>query len=120
MLDIKKAPAATQGLPKNMYPHYSLTLESYHGVFNRIPAEKEIVAGWYDCLEFFKQREAYHHNAADWYLRESHLMEAKAGHQLDLADKAHANYLHYLELIGMAICNGFSFHGNKSGVNHAG
>jgi len=51
----------------------------YHGVRNRIPTEKEIVGGWYSCLEFFKEREAYLQKSAGWCINYSREMESKAG-----------------------------------------
>ncbi len=94
------------------------TFENYQGRCNRIPTEREIVESYYASMEFFKEREAWHQSTARWYFNYMREMEAKAGEHIELAQIAHANYSHYLDLIGAAYLNGFSFHPAK-GVQDA-
>ena len=77
--------------------------------------EKDLVENYYVSMLFFKELEEYHQESAQWYFNEMRLNEAKAGKHLDKVELAHVNYLHYQDLISMALVNGFSF---QQGVNH--
>ncbi len=112
MIAQRKAPSATKGLSQKLYLHSSNISKDYLGARNRIPSQKEIIDGYWLSLEFFKQREEWHQETASWYFNHMREMEAKAGKHLDLAEVAHANYSHYLELIGMTVLN-------SGRVNHA-
>ena len=98
----KKAQTCRDGLFNKLYPnHTTINIQSL-GRHNRIPSEKEIINGWWDCLNFFKERERLHQETARWYFNYSREMEQKAGEHIDLAGKAHTNYKHYLDLLSMA------------------
>lgn len=111
---IEKAPTTRKGLSKKLYPKYSAIPENYHGSFNKIPSEKEIIDSYWSCLQWFKERELFHQETATWYFNQMRLMELKAEKQLDLADVAHDNYSHYLDLIGIATLKRFE----RGGMNH--
>ena len=67
-----------------------------------VPNEKEIIKDYFYSLEFFKERENYHQDAASWYFNYARAMEAKAHHHLDLAESAYVNRGHYRDLLVMA------------------
>ncbi len=115
MIAHKKAPSATKGLINKMYPYSSKIPTEYHGSFNQIPTEKEIVDSYWSCMEWFKDRERWHQETASWYFNQMRLMEVKAGKHLDLADAAHDDYSHYLSLIGIATLKRLE----RGGLNHA-
>ena len=73
----------------------------YQGLRNRLPSENEIITGYYSAMEFFKSEEARCNESANWYFNQARSNEVKAGEYLDQAETAHANYSHYLDLIGM-------------------
>jgi len=109
---IKKAQTVTKGLGEILSKDYNATAQKYHDKNRRESIGKELINDWFSCLEFFKEREAYHQESASWYFSYSREMERKAEQQISLAELAHANYSHYLDLLSMAIL--------KSGVCHAG
>lgn len=112
MITHKKAQTCRDGLINKLYPKYNSITTNYHGRLNRIPSKKEVVDSWWLSLEFFKKREHWHQEAATWYLNHIREMEAKADKHLDLANIAHANSSHYLDLIGMITLK------HMQGVNH--
>ena len=99
---IEKAPTREQGLSKKLYSEYSAIPANYHGLSNQIPTGKQIIASYWESLNFFKKLEQQHQKTAQWYFNYSREMEAKACRELDKAELAYQNYVHYLELIGMA------------------
>ena len=114
MISHKKSPDANQGLSQKVYPHSNKIPTEYHGSFNQIPTENMIIDSYLSCLEWFKERELWHQETASWYFNQMRLMEAKAGKHLDLADVAHDNYSHYLDLIGTAALKRFE----RGEMNH--
>ena len=98
----EKAPTRREERINKLYPNLTKINIQPLGRHNRIHSEKEIINGWWDCLNFFKERERWHQETARWYFNCSREMEQKAGEHIDLAGKAHTNYEHYLDLLSMA------------------
>ena len=115
----RKAPTWREGLSQKLYRNHNIVSIQPSGIFNKIYTERELVEGYYSAMEFFRERERWHQKTADWYFKYSRQMEAKAGEHLDLAERAKQNGDAYLDLIGIAYINGFSFHPAKGGQHDA-
>ena len=65
-----------------------------------------IIKDYLQSLEFFKQRETYHQESAQWYFNFAREMQIKAYQHQNLAEQAYANSVHYLELAGWLSLSG--------------
>jgi hypothetical protein len=66
-------------------------------------------------MDFFKQREKYHLETANWYFNHLSDLEEKANSHIHKAETAYSNYSHYLELICRAYSDYIS-HKEEMGV----